>query len=97
MNWKTIAANVSSFVQAAEPVIAAAVTIAAPEAAAGVAIGEKIIQGMLAAEPTAMALYNQISGGTPATPEQLQQFEADYEDAYQQTKADIATALKTAT
>ena len=93
MDWNTIASDVSKFVTAAAPVVDAAVAVLAPEAAASVAIGEKIIQGLIAEEPAAVALYNQIVGGTPATAAQVQQINASYEADYQQAKADIAAAL----
>ncbi len=93
MDWNATATSVSAFVKAAMPVIDAAVSIAAPEAAVAVSIGEKIIQGVIAEEPTAMALYEQIAGGVPVTKDQVAKLEADYEAAYQQTKADIAAKL----
>jgi hypothetical protein len=74
-------------------VLAPVASVAFPQAAVAIAIGSKIIQGVIAAEPTAIALFNQIKGGTPPTPAQLAQFSADYETAYQKLNADIAAKL----
>lgn len=84
-----VATGVSNFVKAVEPII----DIAAPEAAPILAIGEKILQGIAAGAPTAVSLYNQIKDGTPATPAQIAQFEADYENAYQKLRSDLAARL----
>lgn len=88
-DWNAIAADVSAFVTAVEPLVG----VMAPGASAAIGIGAKIIQGVLAEEPTAMALYDQIVGGTAVTPQQLQQYAADYEASYQKLNADIAAKL----
>lgn len=93
MNLTKIAETVSQLVSAAAPVIEAGATAFAPEASAAIGITEKVLIGVLAEVPQAVALYNQIVNGTPPTPEQLAQFEASYEADYQKTKADIAAAL----
>jgi hypothetical protein len=97
MNWTQITQQVSAFVNAAAPIVNAGVAAFAPEAAAAVSIGEKLLQGAIAEEPAAVALVTQITNGTPLSQAQIQQYEADYEAAYQQTKADIAAKLATAT
>ncbi len=89
VNWDAVANVAGEVVKLLEPIAAAAV----PGAAEAIAIGTKIVQGVIAAEPTAVALYEQIKSGTPPTPAQLQQFEADYEDAYQTLRRDIAARL----
>jgi hypothetical protein len=93
MNWDAVTKAISQFVQAAEPIVNAAVAIEAPEASAGLAIGEKVLQGVLDGEPTAQKLYDQIVGGTPVTQDQIKELEANYEADYQKTKADIAAKL----
>lgn len=81
--------TISSVVSALAPLVA----IADPAAAAGVALGAKIIQGVIAAEPTARALFEQITnGGTPSAAD-VATFAQQYEDAYQQLNADINAAL----
>lgn len=92
MPLETIVSDVSSVVGALAPI---AETLD-PALAPAIAIGVKIVQGVLSAEPTAVALYNQIKAGTPPTADQLKQFQADYETAYQQLQADISTKLATA-
>ena len=87
-----ISSSVTAVVTALSPVV----EMAFPAASAAVSIGQKIIQGVLSAEPMAIALYKQIIGGTPATPEQLSEFAASYEAAYQQLNADINAKLATA-
>ncbi len=97
MDWDKVTQAASAFISAAEPIVNAAVAVAAPEAAAGLAIGEKILQGVLDEEPAAKALYDQVIGGTPVTQDQVKALEATYEADYQKTKADIAAKLATAT
>lgn len=89
MNWTDIASKVSAAVDALAPLAEALV----PEAAAAVEIGQKIIQGVIDEEPTAIALYNQIVSGTPPSAAQLQQFSSDYEDSYQKLAADIKAKI----
>jgi len=87
--WDTVATVVGDVVTLLTPIAEAAL----PGAAEAIALGTKIVQGVLSAEPTAVALFNQIKSGTPPTVTQLQQFEADYEASYQQLRADIAAKL----
>lgn len=93
MNWDNIAAQVSNFLNAAAPLVNGVVATFAPEASAGLSISEKLLQGVIAAEPTAVALVQQVANGTPLTGAQIAAFEANYETDYQKTKADIAAAL----
>jgi hypothetical protein len=88
-NWSAIATDAGDVVAALAPLVA----LAAPGASAAISIGVKIIQGVIAAEPTAVALYNQIQDGTPATAAQLQTFASDYETSYQKLNTDIAVKL----
>lgn len=85
----SIISVLSTVISALAPVVSAA----APGASVAIAIGQKIITGVLAAEPTAVALYNQIMGGTPPTQAQLQQFIDDNDAANLKTDADIDAAL----
>lgn len=89
MDWKQIAQTVADLVKAAAPVLA----VVAPGAASAVQIADQIIQGVIAAEPTAVALFNRIKNGAVPTPDELQQFSADYEASYQRLKRDIAAKL----
>jgi len=93
MKWDDVTAGITAFVNAAKPIVEGAVAVAAPELMAGLSIGEKIVQGMLAEIPAAKALYVQITSGTPATKDQIAQLEADYEASYQKLRADIAAKL----
>jgi hypothetical protein len=92
MDFDKFAEEASAVVTALEPLIVAAV----PEAAAAVAIGARIVQGVIALEPTALALYNQIKAGTPPTKDQIASFEQQYEAAYRQLHDDIAVQLAAA-
>jgi hypothetical protein len=94
--WDDIANGVSAFLNAAAPLLPVAedvVQVAFPGAGAALSLGEKILQGVVAAEPSAVALYKQVTSGTPPTPAQLAQYASDYEASYQQLKADIATQI----
>lgn len=84
-----IAGTVSQVVTALAPIAEAVV----PEAAVAISLGQKIIQGVIAAEPKAVALFEQIKSGTVPTGDQLQQYAADYEAAYQKLNADINAKL----
>lgn len=92
MKWNDIAETLSDLVMAVEPIIA----IAAPAVAPALHIAEKLFQGVLAAEPTAVALYNRMISGEVPTSDELQKFSAEYEDAYKTLKADIAAKLASA-
>lgn len=93
MDWSKILSQVSAIVTAAEPIVNAGVAAFAPEASAGLSIAEKLLQGVAAGAPTAVALVSQITSGTPLTQAQVQAFEAEYATDYAQTKADITAAL----
>jgi len=90
IDWNSIASTVGNVVSALAPIAETAIPAAAP----AISIATKIIQGVINEEPTAVALYQQITGGTPATPTQLQQFATAYEASYQKLNADIETQLK---
>lgn len=64
-----------------------------PGAAPAFAIAAKIIQGVIDAEPAALALYDQIKNGTVPTSAQLQQYALDAEDAYAKLRSDILAKL----
>lgn len=93
LSLATLGADVSAVVTALAPMVEAA----DPEIAAAVVIGQKIVQGAIALEPTAVALYNSIKSGTPPTTAQLTAFNNAYEAAYQQLNTDINAKLATAT
>lgn len=88
-SWETIAGDVVAVVTALAPFASAAF----PEAALALGVATKLLQGALALEPEAVALINQIKSGTPPTPAQLQQFDANYEAAYQKLKSDLAAKI----
>ncbi len=89
MSWDKIAAEAVSALKLIEPLL----TAASPAAGAALAVAEKIGQGVLAAEPTAVALYNQIKSGKTPTGDELRVAMDDYEAAYQELKADIAAKM----
>lgn len=89
MNWNKIASGVADIVSAAEPFVSAAF----PGASAALSIAEKILQGVIAAEPTAVALYERITSGEVPTPDELQKYAAAYEASYQKLKADLAAKI----
>lgn len=89
MDWKQIANTVADLVSAAAPVL----DVVAPGAASAVHIADRILQGVLASEPTALSLYSRIKSGEVPTPTELQQYANDYEASYQRLRADIAKKL----
>lgn len=77
-----------------EPVVEEGVKIYAPEAAAGLDLTEKLLNGFVNGAPKAVAIVNGIADGTPATDEQLQDFAATYQADYTASKAKLAAAMK---
>lgn len=92
MDWNDIAQKVSTFIQDGAPIAEELVPAWAP----AIQIGSKLLQGAIAAEPTAVALVKDIQSGTVPTPAQLQTFSAQYEADYQTLHADIAAKIAAA-
>lgn len=88
-DWTSIAQGTADVAKLLAPLVGAAF----PGASVALEIGTKIIQGVIAAEPTALALYNRIKNGAVPTPAELQQFSDDYEASYQRLKRDIAAKI----
>lgn len=88
-SWSEIADDAFAIITALEPLLAKA----NPGLDASITLATKIAHGVVVGATDAMAIYNQIKGGTVPSPERLQQFAADYEAAYQQLNADIARKL----
>lgn len=94
LDWSAIANGVSTGVSLLAPFAETLV----PEAAPAIGIIEKIIAGAVAAEPTAVALVQQIQSGQVPTQTQLAQYYATYQADDDALKADIdahLAALKT--
>jgi hypothetical protein len=89
LDWDKIAAGASDFIKTAAPI---AETLE-PEAAAGIEIGSKVLQGLLAAEPSAKALVTQVTSGTPLTAAQVRDYYATYKRDDDALAADIAEHL----
>lgn len=64
-----------------------------PGVSVGLALAMKVAQGLLAAEPVAVALYRQLVDGTEPTATQLAEYAANYEASYTQLNADINAKL----
>jgi hypothetical protein len=90
---QSVAEEVVQVVGEVVTVLAPIAAAADPAIAGAVAIGAKIVAGAIALEPQAVALLNQIKGGTPPTAAQLAQYASDYEAAYQKLNADITAKL----
>lgn len=88
-DWNAILSAVAQGLTALAPIISAAV----PGSAVAIDIAQKIAQGVLAAEPAAIALYNQITSGGTVTPDQLAAYITDNDAANAQLQADIAERL----
>jgi len=85
IDWDVVAAKVSEGVSALAPI---AETLA-PEAAPAISIITKIITGLAAAEPTALAFVRQVQSGTPLTSTQLQQYYESYKTDDDAFKAEL--------
>ena len=88
----TVAAIVAD-VNAAVGVLSPIIDIADPAAGATITVLSKVLTGVASLEPTAMALWNQIASGTPATAEQLGIDETAAHAALAQLDADIEAKI----
>ena len=88
MSWTTLAEDVADVVTLLEPVLATVT----PAGAAAVAVASKIVTGLAAAEPEAVALVATIKSGATPTAAQLATYASDYQAAYAQLDTDIAAA-----
>lgn len=93
LDFDKLGAIVSQVVNAVGPVAGALTNTLAPEIAPALSMGLKIVQGLLQEEPAAIALYHQITGGTPPTEDQLKQFADTYQASWEQLDADIHAKL----
>lgn len=90
--WQKVLGYLKTFVDAATP-IADMVAVADPALAPAIDLGERLLQAVIAQEPTAVAFWKQIQSGNPPTEAELTQWAADYEASYQRLKKDIAAQL----
>lgn len=79
------------------PVVEGVVVALAPEAAAPVAVGIKIAQGVAAGIPEAEALWAQFQNGTVPTQAELDAYAIAEDGAYAKLMADIKSAQDAAT
>ena len=86
MDWNKISETVSGIVSAALPVVQMVASAAFPGAGVAISLGEKLLQGVLMGIPSAIKLTNDIKEGKKPTQQELQDYEAEYESAYQQLK-----------
>lgn len=89
MDLSKITGEIASVIKLLEPVIG----MIAPEAMGAITIGSRIIQGVVAAEPVAVELFNRIQSGASVTDADLARFWQDYQSAHDQLEADIAAKL----
>jgi hypothetical protein len=94
--WQTVADDVNKIFGAVQPYLPAVEAVAGatvPGAALAIDIADKVLQGYLALEPTAVELVTQMQSGTPVTANQLIQYQNERAAAYLEAKAAIAAAL----
>jgi len=85
IDYKQIGADIAAVMAAVSPLL--------PSLSATILIASKVVQGVSDSIPAAIQFYDSIVSGKAPTAEELAQFQNDYEEAYQQLKADIAAAL----
>ena len=85
-NWQSITSEVVS-------VVSALASLAVPGAGPAISLGTKIVQGVIAEAPAAIALFEQIKSGKTPTPAELKSFADAYEADYQALHADIQQRL----
>lgn len=88
LSWSTISSDVSAFVKAATSVV----DVADPAAATVVSLATSIINGVIAAEPIAVSLYDTITSSGSPTDAQMQAYAAAELSSYNELMADIAIA-----
>jgi hypothetical protein len=94
--WQTVAEDVNKIFGAVQPylpTVEALASAAVPGASLAIDIFDKVAQGYLALEPTAVELVTQIRSGTPVTANQLIQYQNERAAAYYDAKTAIAAAL----
>ena len=85
INWTQIGTDIS--------LVGTAVSAVIPASSAVILLVTKIVQGVVDEVPEAVAIYEQITSGTPVTAAQLAGYQSSYEAAYQQLNSDIVAAL----
>lgn len=86
MDWTKIGTDVAGYIKGAEPFIEAAASFI-PGAAAGISIGKKLLDAIIAAEPAAVDLYKRIKSGETPTESELQRYFDEEDEAYKRYKA----------
>jgi hypothetical protein len=76
--------------------VVSAISPMVPGIGTAIALGAKVVQGLINLEPSAVTLYDSITSGAPVTAAQLATFNSAYELDYEQLNSDINTALATA-
>lgn len=89
LDWGDVASKVVTFITSGAPLAEELVPAWAP----AISIGAKLLQGAVAAEPTAIALVKTIQDGAAPTPAELQSFATGYEADYQALHADLAAQI----
>lgn len=84
-DFNNLASGAATALNALAPFVAGA----SPAASAGLLIASKIIQGVIAADPVAVSLYDRLTGGGAVTPEELASYMSKYETDYQALHANI--------
>ena len=83
--------NIVSTVSSIFGAIGSVIGVLDPAATDVIDIVGKILSGVSAAEPTAVSLYQSLTSSVPPTAEQLANFAASYEAAYQKLNTDLGT------
>ena len=86
IDWQKLGSDVAVIAEAVSPLF--------PGASAAIAIGAKIVQGVVEGVPTAIALYDQVVLGQGVTADDVAKFRAAYVAADDKLEADIEAALK---
>jgi len=91
-SWDAIAQGVGLILAAAQPVVAGA-EIVFPGGAVAIEIANKLLQGLVAEEPTAKALIDQFISGAPPTADQLAADIAARKGAFANLDAAVAARI----
>lgn len=86
IDWSKVASGVATAVN----LVAPAVELIAPETTVAIEVAKRIIVGAAAAEPAAVALYNQIIGGQTPTADDIKAYIVDNDNANQELHDEIA-------
>lgn len=88
-DWAAVADQATAAISAMAPLIDTLI----PGASEGILLAERLAQGVIVAEPTAVALFNQVIGGTPISAAQMQTYSQNFDTGDDKLRDDIQARI----